>query len=832
MKSAHLRPLLKYGSILVAFSAAILLIGSLLIFRDLPELDSLASHLAVPSIRITDRHGRLLYEVIPVEGGRHANLDLASIPIVLQQATIATEDRTFFQNPGVDARGILRAFWINLRGGETLAGGSTITQQVARNLLLEQEERIQRTVLRKLRESLLAWRLARRLPKGEILALYLNQIYYGGLAYGVEAAAQTYFGKSIAELDLAECALLAGLPQAPALYNPLVDPEAAKQRQLVVLDLMEKEGMISAAQRSLATREPLVFTSTPYPFEAPHFVLMVRAQLDALLPADVLLTGGGFAVRTTLDLDWQHQAERAIARQLELLRNPGQGQLGHNVNSAALVALDPASGEIRALVGSPDYFDAQHGGAINMAISPRQPGSALKPLVYAAGFDPTRSQPWTPATLIYDVRTTFVTRKGEPYVPANYDGLEHGPVLVREALASSLNIPAVVATEQIGLEEIIAFATDLGITTLADPDRYDLSLALGGGEVRLLELTAAYAAFANGGFRVAPYTILQITDLQGNALYQPSPPKLVQVLDRRVAWLISDILSDNDARAPAFGQNSVLRLDRPAAVKTGTTTNFHDNWTVGYTPDLVAGVWVGNTSHEPMRDVTGVTGAGPIWHQFMRAVHTGMSERVFTRPPGLTQVEICSLSGKLPTEDCPYRWNEWFIIGTEPTERDPFYRSVIVDLVNGTLAHAGVPPEQQSQRLVLNLPPQVHPWARTQGLLLYDDLVRGTQLQQGEFQQDDSLLQMVAPGDQTVYRLAPELSREMQRIHLQAVASAGLHSITLWLDGMKLAGFSSPPYEAWWALEVGTHQAWAAAISQEGEQVVSETVTFEVQAPP
>ena len=831
MNAARVRFLLKRTFLLAALGAAGLLLGALLVFRDLPQPDSLEEHLAVPSIRITDRHGILLYEVIPETGGRHALLDLASIPTALQQATIATEDSTFFQNPGVDVRGILRAFWINLRGGETLAGGSTITQQVARNLLLEDEERFQRTVVRKLRESLLAWQLTRRLPKGEILALYLNQMYYGGLAYGVEAAAQTYFGKTAADLDLAECALLAGLPQAPALYNPLVDPEAAKARQLVVLDLMEKEGLISPDQHSLAAGEPLVYSGTPYPFEAPHFVLMVRAQVDDLLPADMLQTQGGLVVRTTLDLDWQRHAERAIAHQLETLRVHGEGGLEHNVNSAALVALDPSSGELRALVGSPDYFDDDHGGAINMALAPRQPGSALKPLVYAAGFDPTRAQPWTPATLMFDVRTTFMTREGEAYTPANYDGLEHGPVLVREALGSSLNIPAVLATEQIGLAGIVTLATDLGITTFGNPDRYDLSLALGGAEVRLLDLSAAYAAFANGGSRVTPNTILQITDLQGNVLYQPPVPHLVQVLDPRVAWLVTDILSDNDARAPAFGLNSVLRLDRPAAVKTGTTTNFHDNWTVGYTPDLVAGVWVGNTDQEPMRDVTGVTGAGPIWHQFMRAVHTGLPEKTFPRPAGLSRVAICSLSGKLPTDFCPYLYFEWFISGTEPTEQDTFYRSVAVDRLDQTLADPETPAERRVEHLVLDLPPQVHPWARAQGLTLYSDLVSASPQAPGALIVDNIPLRIVAPGDRMIYRLAPELSLEMQQLHLQAVAEAGLVGISLWLDGRQLAAFSGPPYETWWALEVGRHQVWATALTPEGEQVISGTVTFEVQAP-
>ncbi|HJX41182.1 MAG TPA: transglycosylase domain-containing protein, partial [Anaerolineales bacterium] len=325
---------------------------------DLPSLDTLPERLNPPSVRITDRLGRLLYEVLPEEGGRHAVVPLESIPTALRQATIATEDSGFYRNPGFDVAGILRALWIDLAASlrqrqlETPAGGSTITQQVARNLLLSPEERGQRSLHRKLRELLLAWRLTRQLSKDEILALYLNQTYYGGLAYGVEAAAQTFFGKPVSELDLAESALLAGLPQAPSLYNPFTNPESAQARQRVVLGLMQRAGFIDAEQRVLAEREQLIFASTPYPMRAPHFVMTVRAQLDALFTAAEIAQSGGLIVRTTLDLDWQGHAERAVLRQLDRLQRSEDG-LGHNVNSAALVALDPHDGRILALVGSP-----------------------------------------------------------------------------------------------------------------------------------------------------------------------------------------------------------------------------------------------------------------------------------------------------------------------------------------------------------------------------------------------------------------------------------------------------------------------------------------------
>ena len=384
--------------LLIAGAAA----GYAWVTHDLPSLDTLPSQLYAPSVRITDRQGRLLYEMLPQGGGRNAPTPLERIPLALQQATIATEDASFYHNPGVDPLGILRALWINLRGGETLSGGSTITQQVARSLLLSPQERSQRSLRRKLRESILAWQLTQRYSKDEILALYLNQTYYGGMAYGVEAAAQTYFGKSASDLDLAESALLAGLPQAPALYNPFTDLEAAKKRQAVVLGLMEKAGYLDAGQVALAEREPLVLAGTPYPLEAPHFVMMVRAQIDALFTPEQVQAFGGLVVRTSLDLDDQKKAEQAVADQLGRLHAKESGTPGHNLNDAALVALDPHTGQILAMVGSADYNDprslrgGQYGpGAAPAGLGPQtvylcfglgpQPGQPLDGRHHAAG---------------------------------------------------------------------------------------------------------------------------------------------------------------------------------------------------------------------------------------------------------------------------------------------------------------------------------------------------------------------------------------------------------------------------------------------------------------
>jgi penicillin-binding protein 1C len=809
------------------------------IFADLPSMDSLSQRLNPPSVRITDRYGRILYEVLAEEGGRHGVVPLESIPLTLQQATIATEDNSFYSNPGVDLKGVLRALWIDIvasiqkRQVETPVGGSTITQQVTRNLLLSQEERGERSLRRKLREGLLAWQLTRHLSKDEILALYLNQTFYGGMAYGVEAAAQTFFGKTVSELDLAECALLAGLPQAPAIYNPFTDPEAAQSRQRVVLELMQKSGFIDQEQRSLAENEKLVFASTPYPIQAPHFVMMVQSQLDGLYSPEQIYEHGGLVVRTTLDLDWQGHAESAVARHLTQLQ-AGEFGLGHNVNNAALVAMDPHTGEILALVGSPDYFDAENGGAINMAIAPRQPGSALKPILYAAALDPSQSTQgrqlsggWTAATVLFDVSTSFLTQDGKVYTPANYDLREHGPVLVRQALASSLNIPAVITLEHIGLEGLFELATKMGITTLQDPESYDLSLALGGGAVRLIELTGAYGTFANSGYRVNPVTILEVSDLQGNVLYTSPPTVQVRVIDERIAWLISDILNDNDARRLGFGEISTLRLDRPAAVKTGTTSNFHDNWTIGYTPQLVVGVWVGNTSYEPMRDVNGLTGAAPIWHQFMRTVLTGRPEQSFIQPPGFVRLEICALSGLLPTADCPYRSWEWFIDGTQPTQPDVFYQQVQIDTATGRLADESTPLERQRDQIVLNLPPQLQPWARAEGLTLLNDLMVASG--EGTDRNSSPPLLLISPSSGGIYKQAPGLDPETQKLLLEAIGEANMEHVTIWVDGNMVGSFDQEPYQAWWSLVVGQHQAWAEGVLQDGTNVTSERVTFTVE---
>jgi penicillin-binding protein 1C len=797
------------------------------LFTDLPPVDDLSAGLRRPSIRITDRHGRLLYEVIGDEAGRHTVVPLESIPQPCIDATIATEDANFYANPGVDARAILRALWTNVRGGEVVSGGSTITQQVARNLLLDPHERAERSLTRKLRESILAYRLAQHYSKGEILALYLNQTYYGNLAYGIDAAAQAYFGKPAEELDLAECALLSGLPQAPSLYDPLTDPDAARERQSVVLGLMVDHGTITQADAIAARREPLAFASERYTIEAPHFVMAVYSQLEELIPPDVLY-GGGLEVRTTLDLDWQRAAERIARRHLELLNTPQIGDPPHNATDAALVALDPHTGQVLAMLGSPDYFDAQISGAVNLALAPRQPGSTMKPLTYAAAFDPMQPNPMTAATMLLDVRTSFVTHEGFAYTPINFDRDEHGPVLAREALASSYNIPAVITLSEVGLDRLFELAARLGVTTFTDPSAYDLSITLGGGEVRLVEMVSAYAAFANGGRAVRPVLILDVTDTERHAVYESESGLGAPVLDPRVAWLISDILSDNLARAPTYTTHSILQIGRPAAVKTGTTTDYRDNWTIGYTPNLVVGVWVGNADNSPMTNISGVSGAGPIWHQFMRMALRGQPELGFERPSGLVQVEICTLSGLLPTPDCPHTRREWFIAGTEPTSTDTFYHRVTIDRATGLPADAATPPERREERIFLDLPPQAHDWARRHGLPLLPDVLAASRAPDSR---NPGALVIASPDAYTVYQISRELPLEAQRLRIVAVGPPGLHDVTIYLDSQALATSGNPPFEAWWVLEAGDHTVTATGITAAGEVIASDARLFQVNPP-
>ncbi len=810
------------------------------LFVDLPSPDELPKRAAAPSSKIYDRNGQLLFEVIDPHLGKHSPLPLSDIPLALRQATIATEDADFYRNPGVDWRGILRAVWINLRGGEVLSGGSTITQQVARNLLFTPEQRAERSLTRKLRESILAWRIARTFSKDEVLALYLNEIYYGNFAYGIEAAAQSFFSKSVGELDLAECALLAGLPQSPVLYNPLINLDAARRRQRVVLDLMVRQSYITPAEADLAAAETLHFATDPFPIRAPHFVSYVWNSLENRLGTE-RTAQGGLEVYTTLDVDLQEKAQNIIQRHLSALQE--RSSLDHNANNAAVLSLDPQTGEILVMVGSADYFDAAISGAVNTCLALRQPGSAIKPITYAVAFDPAwqdRSAeaetrwgrlPFTPATVLMDVRTSFITYEGVGYVPLNYDLRWHGPVSLRVALGASYNLPAVKVLEAVGIEPMIAQARRMGISTFDQTERQlGLALTLGGGEVRMIELAGAFGVFATGGDWIEPTGIQRVLDAQGQTLFTAPGNRQRDVLDRRVAYLITDILSDEWARLPSFGEQSALYIGRPAAAKTGTTTDWRDNWTVGYTPDLLTAVWVGNANNEPMYQVSGITGAGPIWHDLMIWALKGRPAREFVRPEGLVEQEVCALSGLRPNAYCSHRRRELFIADTEPTAVCDWHQLIAIDTVTGLRATAATPPERVRQRVYAVYPAEALAWAIGQDIPQPppDPQAADPTLPGADEPTLNAPLEIVSPFQMDRYRISSSLPRQDQRIMIEARTGQGTSfaQITLYVDDEPLITLDRPPFRTWWVLQPGEHRIYAVGLQANGASVISEAITL------
>ena len=708
------------------------------------------------STRIYDRTGALLYEVADPEHGRRTSVPLAQISPHLIDATLATEDPNFFAHPGVDPIGVARAIYYALKEGNLSGpGGSTITQQLVKLAFLSSE----RTAARKIKEAILAAEITRRYSKETILQIYLNEIYYGNLAYGVEAAAQTYFGKPARELTLPEAALLAGLPQAPAYYDPYtnlwqadgVTPGPAKERQRTVLRLMAQYGYVTPSAAEAAWRAPLTLKplQQTYALKAPHFVFHVRGEIERTLGPE-FLARGGLEVHTTLDPRLQAIAEEEIAARVAQLAD-------QDASNGALVAVRPTTSEVLAMVGSADFHNAVIAGQINMATAPRQPGSAIKPLTYLAAFelepplidDNTRPSDalsalepagyWTPATAILDIRTEFPDGANPPYVPSNYDGKEHGIVSVRAALANSYNIPAVKALQHIGLDRLRVMAARLGITTLIRPD-YGLSLTLGGGEVTLLEMTGAYATLANGGMRAPLTSIACILTADGVQIWRsagaetipacdeaaarggialligPAAPQ--QVVDPQLVFLITSILSDLEARRPAFGRSAELLSlpDRPAAAKTGTTNDYRDAWTLGYTPDLAVGVWVGNADYRPMRELAGALGAGPIWHNVMQRALEGTPPQPFAEPPGIQRIEVCADSGTLPSPACPARRVELFAAKRGPLPaRFDLHQRLAIDKVTGKLATEFTPLDRIEERDFVLFPPRYRAWAEAHG---------------------------------------------------------------------------------------------------------------------
>jgi len=596
--------------------------------RDLPDPNKIIDRNVAQSTKIYDRTGEhLLYEI---HGNQRRTLvELKDIPTYAIEATIAIEDKTFYSHQGFNLPRIFKAVMVDLITGTKAQGGSTLTQQFVKNAILTNEKAISR----KIKELVLSYQIEQKFSKDDILKLYFNEIPYGSTAYGIESASGIYFGKSAKDLTLAEAAILAALPQAPSYFSPYgPQKDALIKRQHLVLRLMREQGYITNDQEKQAASEKIAFKTRREDITAPHFVFMIKAQL-AEKYGDRLVEQGGLKITTTLDWDKQNLAQQTVDELTPQLAEK------YGANNTGLVTIDVTSGDVLALIGSKDFFDDTIDGQVNIATASLQPGSSFKPFVYAQAF----TKGYNPQTVLIDAETSFSTG-GTDYRPRNYDGKEYGPVSIRQALAGSLNIPAVQVLYLAGVKNVITLAQNLGYTTLNDPDRYGLSLVLGGGEVRLIEHTNGFVALARDGVAQPYYTILKVEDSKGTILEEKGSPKQQRVLDKQVVRQITSILTDNDARSYVFGANNYLTLSgRPVAAKTGTTNDYRDSWLLGYTPQLATGVWVGNTDHSPMNKGTGANAAGPIWQRYMNRILQAYPSVGFPAPDPITcdKIMVC-----------------------------------------------------------------------------------------------------------------------------------------------------------------------------------------------
>lgn len=669
LKVRLLNFLFSYIWYILGGSIAFLLLLFAVYSRDLPSPEKIKRREGFSTV-ILDRNHKTIYDIftdrntIPIK--------FAEMPDHLKKATIAIEDKDFYKHQGFSTRGVVRAA-INILTFKGLQGGSTLTQQLVKNVLLTSE----RTLPRKFKEFILAVEIERKYSKDEILQMYLNEAPYGGTMWGIESAAQGYFGKSTRDLDLLESAILAGLPQRPSFYSPFNSTtDAYKERSGEVLRRMREDGYISIKEERDYKKKlsEYKFNKSSLSFRAPHFVEYVKKQLIDKF-GEKKVEQGGLKVVTTLDLELQKKAEEIIFEETEKVKNL-------KVGNGAAVVIDPATGDILAYVGSREYEseDSKFQGKFDVvSMGQRQPGSALKPITYAVAF----ANNYTPATLIMDVETKFPGGANLPdYIPKNYDGKFRGPVQLRFALGNSINVPAVKLTALVGIRKILETSYDLGLSTLKptaeNENRLGLSITLGGGEVKLLELTSAYGVFAASGIRHEPLSILKVTDTNDKTLFEHKKTSGKRVLAEDVSFLVNHILLDNIARKEIFGERSYLVIPgKTVSVKTGTTDDKKDNWAIGYTPYAVAGVWVGNNDNTPMdpRLASGATGASPIWNRLMREITAGHKDESFPIPGNIVSLNIDAFVGGLPVDGRPTR-SEYFIKGTEPAGPSPIYRKV------------------------------------------------------------------------------------------------------------------------------------------------------------
>jgi penicillin-binding protein 1C len=704
----------------------------------------------VISLLITDRNGLPLREVLSDEGGRCRWVRLDEISPFLVKATLDAEDRHFFVHSGVNPYAIARAFIQNFRNQKVVSGASTITQQVVRNVY-----RFRRNLFSKILEAWLAVRLEHSLSKENILVQYFNRISYGNQAYGIEAASRLYFDKPASDLSLAEAAFLATIPRSPSLLNPYRNFRAVEMRQKELLHRMAGHGSIAKDESQRALEEKIGLSPAQEKFRAPHFCDYVLAQIPGEKRGELS------AVRTTLDYSLQEKIETLLKNHLGLLEKKG-------IANGAVLVLDNAAGDILAMAGSKDFFDERNDGQVNGTLALRQPGSTLKPLTYALALE----KGMTAATIIEDVPTQFPTLDGH-FAPENYDEKYHGPIRLRSALASSYNIPAVSVLQSLGPDLLYRRLKDLEFASLQQsPEFYGVGLTLGNGEVTLLELTRAYACLARKGLSLRERSILKYGRKAGERFSPSQEQEGRRIFSPEVSYIITHILADRDARVPTFGYLSPLNFHFPVAAKTGTSKDFRDNWTIGYTPAITIGVWVGNFDGRPMHNVSGMTGAGPLFRDVMLLVSSRNQNEEFREPTNLVHRAICPLSGKLPSARCPGTIDEIFLPGTEP--RVP----CSLNHQKGIIPAAVLP--ESSERL-------------------------------------PSGVEITFPQDGDIFKMDPVLRKTYQSILLKASVNEtpGIRLVEWRVNGRKI-GDCRRPYSLAWNLSPGSYTIRARALGKDG----------------
>jgi penicillin-binding protein 1C len=748
----------------------------------LPYPEESFQHRADESWRLYDREGTLLREAVGETGSRAEWMPLADLSPWVAAATVAVEDWRFYRHGGIDWLSVARATRQNIQAGHVVSGASTLSMQLAR-LLSSQP----RTLGGKLSQAWDARRIEAAIGKEQILEQYLNRAPYGAGAVGVEAASRRYFGKPSSHLSLAEAALVAGLPQAPSGHNPLRNPEAAKGRQSRVLDSMLRTGAIDGDEYSRALQEPLTYRSAASQPMAMHFTDHV---LSSKPPPGSL--------HTTLDLDLQRMVEAMLVDHVDTLREGGLSQ-------AAVVVLENRDCSIVAMVGSTGYWEGED-GSVNGALSLRQPGSTLKPFTYAAGFE----GPYTPASVAADIPTRYLDANGLLMYPRNYSKRFRGPVLMSDALGMSLNVPAIRVANGVGLETVLQTLRRAGFTSFSeDAGHYGLGLTLGNGEVTLLELAQAYATFPRKGIGCKTKLLKGIENNDSE-----------RVFTEQVSHLVTAILSDEGIRIRGFGRQNPLLLGFPVAVKTGTSTNWRDNWAVGYTDTHTVAVWTGDFSGRPMNHLSGAIGAGPLFRKVMQqAVQRTGSPPTSSKPPeGIEEIQVCALSGMAPGEHCPHT-RQVTVLSEEPRQACSWHRSLRTDRRNGLLASEKCPQEHTVERVFEHLPATYAKWQSENGQpppTRYSPLCPAEGLAAGA-------MVITHPRNADVFVLEPGYSQETQSMELAVEVDPPVAEIKWLVDG-ELVETSEWPYGGSWRLDKGTHTVQAVAGTRR-----SESVAFEVR---